>query len=378
MNYKRERREFRVIHLTVVRYLFNGLRKQLEDEDKASLALSTLKWQTIAYHDLEPRNTFEKQIPKIFRLILLRQIYSWFIVVRLSRRCDVLMVRYIPFDLVSIFVAPFIRNLVSVHHSKETVELRLVRSDWRGRAAAWLEAAVAPISSRFKAGIVAVTPEILAYQRERYPKKNVWSGLYSNGIDMGRYVALPDRRNPNVINAAFVCSQFSSWHGLDRLLESLDKTCEHHLAVNLIGIVPEDLVAQIDRNPHLKRIIRVHGPLSYRDYEDTLAGCDVGIGSLAMDRGGLREGSTLKVREYLALGLPVYATHSDPSFPATFPYLLQDDEIDIARLVGFAWNNKKSTRADVRAAARTHIEKGLCLERLAVDLVEGFGHQQKN
>jgi len=41
---------------------------------------------------------------------------------------------------------------------------------------------------------------------------------------------------------------------------------------------------------------------------------DVAIGALATYRKGMKETSTLKVREYLAYGLPVILDHHDPDF----------------------------------------------------------------
>jgi hypothetical protein len=67
-----------------------------------------------------------------------------------------------------------------------------------------------------------------------------------------------------------------------------------------------------------------------------LARADVGIGTLALHRKQLHEASPLKVREYLAVGLPVLYAYEDPDADVLGKGVLRiansetnvDDEID--------------------------------------------------
>jgi hypothetical protein len=54
-----------------------------------------------------------------------------------------------------------------------------------------------------------------------------------------------------------------------------------------------------------------------------LARADVAIGSLGLYRAKLQEASTLKVREYLARGIPTILGYRDTDFPEWAPFLLQ-------------------------------------------------------
>ena len=69
----------------------------------------------------------------------------------------------------------------------------------------------------------------------------------------------------------------------------------------------------------------VHGTLSGDAYWAVLGRADVAIGSLAMERAGLREGSPLKVREYLLAGIPTVIGYEDTDFP-DWPWYLARHE----------------------------------------------------
>src|SRR5207249_2857500 len=69
--------------------------------------------------------------------------------------------------------------------------------------------------------------------------------------------------------------------------------------------------------------VHVHGVLDRAQLHRLLAQVDVGVGTLALHRKGLEEASALKVREYLALGLPVVLGNADTDFPDGADFLLR-------------------------------------------------------
>jgi hypothetical protein len=75
-----------------------------------------------------------------------------------------------------------------------------------------------------------------------------------------------------------------------------------------------------------------HGVLPRKKYEAIVAAADVGIGPLAMHRKNLSEASSLKVREYLAYGIPTIIGCRDADFPNGAEFLLQlpntEDNVD--------------------------------------------------
>jgi len=69
--------------------------------------------------------------------------------------------------------------------------------------------------------------------------------------------------------------------------------------------------------------LHLHGPLLRSSYEPLLASCTAAIGSLALFRNGMEEACSLKVREYLALGLPVIGGYEDSDIPSDAEYFLR-------------------------------------------------------
>jgi hypothetical protein len=62
--------------------------------------------------------------------------------------------------------------------------------------------------------------------------------------------------------------------------------------------------------------------MTRREYEPLIAGCTAGIGTLALHRKGMDEACPLKVREYLAYGLPVILGCADADIPKDADYAL--------------------------------------------------------
>src|SRR5690606_30391945 len=108
--------------------------------------------------------------------------------------------------------------------------------------------------------------------------------------------------------------------------------------------------------------IIIHGTLSKDEYFKVVSKCDVGLGSLAMFRQNLKEGSTLKVREMLAMGLPVFSGHKDASFSEDFDFYSYSQCFKFYNLLDFCELHKATTRQEVRMAAKEKIEKKNIIE----------------
>ena len=152
------------------------------------------------------------------------------------------------------------------------------------------------------AGVVCVTRELAARFGEPV-------AVVANGANLTAVPLLPPPSNDRP-RAVFAGSPAMAWHGVDRLVE-------------LAGALPEidfDLVGpSIAAAPPN---VRVHGTLTGDAYWSVLARADVAIGSLAMERAGLREGSPLKVREYLLAGIPTVIGYEDTDLPGELPWYL--------------------------------------------------------
>lgn len=114
--------------------------------------------------------------------------------------------------------------------------------------------------------------------------------------------------------AVFLAGVPMPWHGIDKLLALARAMPECDFA--LVGVGHATLPEPPPPN------VKLHPPMRRADYVPILARADVGIGSLAMHRAGLSEASPLKVREYLAHGLPVVIGFEDTDFAGTQPWYI--------------------------------------------------------
>jgi glycosyltransferase involved in cell wall biosynthesis len=133
-----------------------------------------------------------------------------------------------------------------------------------------------------------------------YPQPKLVLG---NSIDLAAFpeTAAPANERPRGL---FLGTSGLAWHGVDKvrllaeLLPDFDFDVVGPGEADLGGPAPPNLV--------------VHGYLDREQYEPLARKADFGISSLALHRQGLREMSPLKLREYLAYGLPVVLAHEDP------------------------------------------------------------------
>jgi len=351
---------FSIVHVSGVGKLYSSIRSQLRYESLATSHLIFFKWDTVVFHDSEPVESFEYRIPAPFRLIFLRSLYVWWQVWMLSSRYDLVMMRYITFDPFGFVFNSFISNVITIHHSKEIEELLLIKNDWRGKAASFFERFMGSLYFRNSIGVVGVTEEIALYETRRAPNGMHYS-VYPNGIYLDDQHILQDNRHGSDIKLGFVCSYFSEWHGLDLLLDSIEYHPQNLLGTSvqiaLIGTLGLSDYRRIKNSPILSSMFQVCGYLSANQIEAILASCDAGIGSLALHRQNLNYASTLKVRQYLAMGLPVFSGHTDPSFPETFPYYINLDLTNLENTIKTCHALKAISRTEIRESSTPYISK---------------------
>lgn len=346
----------RILHFTAVRELGSGQRKQLIYENKAAKQLIDIQWDVIAYHSFEPQESFEKQTPRLFDFLIIRNLYFWIQVFKLSKYYDVILFRYISFDPFAVIFSPFIKNRISVHHSKEIEELPLVRKGWKGMLASWLEKYTGKVALKNSLAIVGVTEEIALYEKGRIVQ-NKKTYVYPNGLDFSLFPIVDDKRDPGEYHILFMCSYFSEWHGLDLLINEIDKTKTNvKFYIHLIGNLASEQFEMIKHSTYSDSII-IHGQLDRESYIKIAEKCDVGLASLALHRQNLKEASTLKVREMLAMGLPVFSCHKDVAFNNDFPFYKYKEEFNFEDILEFCMSHKSTSRLQVKETAKLKINK---------------------
>jgi len=129
--------------------------------------------------------------------------------------------------------------------------------------------------------------------------------ILGEGIDLSEYPILPGPSNV-YSHLAFIGKSGLIWHGLDKILWLAEQQPEVHF--DLIGISKTDISRELPGN------VQAHGFLPKDDYSRILAQADIALGTLALHRIGVNETASLKLREYLAYGLPSVIAHQDPDF----------------------------------------------------------------
>jgi glycosyltransferase involved in cell wall biosynthesis len=277
---------------------------------------------------------------------------------------DVYMLRYSTADILQLlFIIRCKKPILLVHHTLEVPEL-LMNNTMSGRLKAIIESALGRLSIRRSWGIVGVTREIISYEQERAGVQGNPAFLYPNGIAWKDWELL-DRRgaSPEIL---FVASYFEEWHGLDCLLESIENN-KAEFVLHIIGGLSSYQASLIRNDP---RII-IHGHKSIKEIEEISGSCWLGLSSFALERKSMREACTLKVREYLALGLPVYAGHVDV-FPCDFEYYRQG-KAEIEDIIKYAIEMRSESRISVHEASRRYICKKTLVDTLYKQLESQVG-----
>jgi glycosyltransferase involved in cell wall biosynthesis len=142
-----------------------------------------------------------------------------------------------------------------------------------------------------------------------------------NGIPLSDFVPLPPAQArtapPRLI---FIGTEGSPWHGLERLAELADLF--PGWSIDVIGISAEAWVKQTN-GLVIPPNVTLHGRLNHADYMPLLREATAAVGSLALYKNGMHEACPLKVREYLALGLPVIGASADTDIPDNAEYYLR-------------------------------------------------------
>lgn len=146
-------------------------------------------------------------------------------------------------------------------------------------------------------GIIGVTEEITDNLKKF--KKPLLS--ITNGIDLKR---IQPRRPPKNMRPqlVFVGHPGFPWHGVDKVKILAKEVPEFDF--HIVG--PD--VDLSDDSPNLYQ----HGYLGENDLKKIYENIDCGIGTLALYRKKMNMACPLKVREYLAYGLPVIIAYRDP------------------------------------------------------------------
>ncbi len=244
-------------------------------------------------------------------------------------------------------------NIISEHHTLEVPEyqshlqsnLPVYDKIARGFRLK-LEQANGPKMLQKAKGIIGVTNEIIEYELSRI-SDNVPTITIPNGITVEKVSKTGFKKfDGKCLDIVIVASKPSPWHGVDRLVRSIDdyKGCVN-INLHIIGDVRKSDVISVS-NEHCKIIC--HGYKSDNDLDDILKNSNIGISTLELYTKRMNEACSLKTREYTARGLPYVLAYDDPDlqqvdknkqFFLKFPN--DNSLIDFQAVIHFAENISK-------------------------------------
>lgn len=362
----------KVLHSAAMLAPPSGILSQMNWEQKAAFALK-LDWSARMFcpkgfdRDCEiimeskrvHAHQGESRLKKLSNWISLRQEYHQWLRQQ-EDQVDLFLLRYYVHDPFQLhFLKTVKKPVVLVHHTLEGPELAM-GGGLRARVRSTLDNLLAVPAIRSAAGIVGVTHEILKYEEDRAGGIRTSIYVYPNGVFFDDQETLDDQRG-DIPEFLFVAGSFAPWHGLDLLL-SLLKNEKADFRLHLIGDVSNPDLRLIDSDP---RVI-VHGKLIQSEIRKVAASCWGGLSSFALNRKGMKEACTLKVREYLMMGLPVYAGHREV-FPSDFPFY-QHGPLSIQAMIDFFWQFRSVGRFEIARKSRPFIDKTSLLKKLADEL----------
>lgn len=184
-----------------------------------------------------------------------------------------------------------------------------------------------------------------------------------NGVDVEALPLHAARPTPQI--AFLALASMSRWQGYDRLIEALAAyKGEEEIVIHMVGGDCDGSLAEwklLAQERGVGDRVIFHGELFGEALNEVVAQCDVGVGGLGLYRKKQFQSMTLKLREYMARGLPFVYAVDDPSIPdePRFCQKLSNDDSPISMdgLAAFAKQAKQDTEAPtlMRAYARQHM-----------------------
>ena len=186
--------------------------------------------------------------------------------------------------------------------------------------------------------------------------------LFENGIDISNYTIhdAPD----STVNMLMIANM-QSWHRSERILHALkDYTGTHKL--HLIVASPESdeykAMQRLATELGVADMIDFNGFLPISKINEIAEDCHLAVGQLSGSEYGVMETHAIKHKDYCGLGLPMFSTCTDTSFPDDYPYYYfikeTDAPIDLDAIIKW-YENIRETYPGYRKEMYDHAEKSL-------------------
>lgn len=344
-----------------------GVVQQMEWEQLAAREAG-LDWDVELWTaEPAPPGSILRQVPRGMRGFIGRRLHFHRRFCDAARYYDRIVIRHAPLDLFSLFISDRVRcKSWYVFHTK-TGDYLIAKSKRMGRLLARLDRLFTRRAIGTSAGLIGVTHELVEYEQKRLDRPDVKCAVYPNGIFLTDWCSpIPDRRG-GVLKIIFIASWFFDWNGLEILLESIANTgTDTEWELHLVGRLTSRQTALISNYGLAERVV-IHGALDKSSIAALMASMDLSLGAFALDKVRMRTACTLKVRESLGAGVPVYAGHSDVGV-SDLPECYTEGQAEWSAILVKAAESRMRTKDEIRRAAREWIDKVALLNSLAKEI----------
>lgn len=165
-----------------------------------------------------------------------------------------------------------------------------------------------------------------------------------NGVNVEEHPIRENKGSPNEIHMIAVAC-FQRYHGYERAIKGLAAYYRQggtrNVILDMVGGGDElDAYKKLTESLDMQDHVVFWGPRHGEELKQVFNLADIGLGSFGFYKIGLEVASSLKLREYLARGLPVIGgSRQDLFTEETFPYYIEfpndDSDLDMERITAF-------------------------------------------
>lgn len=200
---------------------------------------------------------------------------------------------------------------------------------------------------------IFVTPELQHFNEIGMKNQEMMFSL-GNGIDLTSVHQLDVPLPPPRLGVFFIGSSSQPWQGVAEIIQLARINSD--LDFHIVGS---------DRRQSSPNNLFFHGELAMDRYWSIANLCTVALGTLNQTVTEMRQAVPLKVREYLALGLPVITRCDDPYIDEGAPYILKlptdgssiSIHNELIRKFVFQWKFLRVSRSQIEYISVNEIEK---------------------
>lgn len=274
---------------------------------------------------------------------------------------------YIRYPLSTPFFIQFLKRIKKINNTIIIIieipsyPYDLEKKTLRQKVFLWLDKWCNPLLKKFVDRIVTYSSYDKIFGIPSFSTDN-------NGIDINTIKLRDFKACSNDSIYLIGVAGLSRWHGYDRVIEGLSDYYEQvdiriKVYFVIVGEGPElAFLMELTTNKKLHDFVTFVGKKEGKELDELFKISDIAIGSLGLHRLKISKGSTLKVREYCARGIPFVIGYEDVGFKLPFKFLLkvsaEDVSLNINDVVSFyfkVYTRHPNYALEMRQYASNHL-----------------------